>query len=325
MIPEVTLARIARSAGVEDPSVVRLDVLSVYLLQALHEAAMFGHMAFKGGNSLRKIFARRGSRFSRDLDFVDASYQQLSDEGFRADHYYLALLEHLDNRTIHDIHWRIPSIADDDLQGDTLRVDMHFFIHGDQPGDGWENRSDNVLALEFSFRRPILLGTEPRELREESWFSQLEFTPSPIPVLRLEEAIAEKVRASFQRDNPRDVYDLYQYSALVFDDELVRSMAVLKCWQDRGTYDGPTNFDPEAFLAKLDRNPYAWERLDNQVAARDRIDPRELLTKVKNRFGFLAGVIDQERELCLDRRQQRLTTHDAIWEALKRRHADLHG
>jgi len=317
MIPEVMLARMSRSTGVEDPSVIRLDVLSVYLLQAIQEAGLFAHMAFKGGNSLRKIFARRGSRFSRDLDFVDASYQQLSDEGFKADHYYFELLEHLDNRTIHDIHWRIPSLPDEALQGDTLRVDMHFFIHGDQPEDGWENRSDNVLALEFSFRRPILLGTELRELREESWFKQLEFVPSPIPVLRLEEAISEKIRASFQRDNPRDIYDLYQYSSLVFDDDLVRPMAVLKCWQDRGAYDGPTNFDPEAFLAKLDRNHYAWERLDNQLAPRDRIEPKKLLTAVKNRFGFLAGVTEQERELCQDRRQQRLSTHDAIWESVR--------
>jgi len=75
VIPERILGRIINSSGVEDPSIVRLDVISVYLLQAFNDAGMLDHMCFKGGNSLRKIFARRPSRFSLDLDFVDASYE----------------------------------------------------------------------------------------------------------------------------------------------------------------------------------------------------------------------------------------------------------
>jgi hypothetical protein len=81
---------------------VRLDVLAVYLLQGLHEAGMLTHMCFKGGNSLRKIFARRPSRFSRDMDFVDASYRQLPDTGISAEEYYYTLLEVFDQRTMYD-------------------------------------------------------------------------------------------------------------------------------------------------------------------------------------------------------------------------------
>lgn len=96
MIKNTILSRIVHSSGIEDASLVRLDVVAVYLLQGLHDSGMFSHMCFKGGNSLRMIFARRPSRFSRDMDFVDASYQQVSDAGFSAGEYYYKLLEAFD-------------------------------------------------------------------------------------------------------------------------------------------------------------------------------------------------------------------------------------
>ena len=68
MIAESILGHTIQSSGIEDERIVRIDVLSVYLLQALSDAGMFSHMCFKGGNSLRKIFARRPSRFSLNLE-----------------------------------------------------------------------------------------------------------------------------------------------------------------------------------------------------------------------------------------------------------------
>jgi predicted nucleotidyltransferase component of viral defense system len=316
MISESILGRIIQSAGVEDERIVRIDVISVYLLQALTDAGMFNHMCFKGGNSLRKIFARRPSRFSMDLDFVDASYEQLSDNGLKADDYYLQLLEHIDQRTIYDIHWRVLPMSELELTVDTVRFDIHYFVHDDKPEDGWQKRTDNVLAFECSFRRPILLAKEMRELRVESWFKLLEFTPAPIPVLRLEEAAAEKVRAAFQRDNARDIYDLYQYGQLIFDARLLRTAAVLKCWQDRGLYNGQTNFDPAEFLAKLVPANYAWETLKDQVAPHAWVEPAELLLKVRQRYAFLSELTEMEKELCRDRGQKRPDIHDALWSDL---------
>jgi predicted nucleotidyltransferase component of viral defense system len=79
MIPESIMGRLIKSSGIDDGSLVLLDVLSVYLLQRLNETGMLSHMCFKGGISLRKVFARTPTRFSHDVDFVDASYQQLSE------------------------------------------------------------------------------------------------------------------------------------------------------------------------------------------------------------------------------------------------------
>jgi predicted nucleotidyltransferase component of viral defense system len=316
VISESLLGRIIQSSGIEDERIVRIDIISIYLLQALSVAGMFDHMCFKGGNSLRKIFARRPSRFSMDLDFVDASYEQLSDTGLKADDYYLKLLEHIDQRTIYDIHWRVVSLSEPELAVDTVRFDIHYFVYDDKPEDGWQNRADNVLAFECSFRRPVLFPKEVRELRVESWFKHLEFTPAPIPVLKVEEAAGEKIRAAFQRNNARDIYDLYQYGQLIFDPRLVRTSAVLKCWQDRGLYNGATNFDPVEFMAKLVPANYAWDALKDQVAPHAWVEPAELLLQVRQRYAFLLQITNTEKELCRDRWQKRQDIHDALWSEI---------
>jgi len=320
MIPESIMGRVAHSAGIQDRWLVTLDVLSVYLLQRLNETGMLSHMCFKGGISLRKVFARIPSRFSRDVDFVDASYQQLSDNGLSVEQYYYKLLDAFDGQTIHDIQWKVKPLTEQELASDSLRVDLHFFIYDDRPADGWEKRADNVLSFECSFRRPILLPTQRRALREESWFKNLEFFPSPVPVLQAEEAISEKVRAAFQRNNPRDIFDLHQYGQVPFDEELVRMMSVLKCWQDRGLYDGPKNFDPLEFLDKLKVENYAWERLKSQVSQHAWVDPEVLVKSLRQRLSFISALTETERELCDDRGRRKSAVHDGIWNICKARH-----
>ena len=319
MISDTVLARIVNSSGIGDPSLVRLDVLSFYLLEELQQCGMLDHMCFKGGNSLRKIIARRPSRFSRDLDFVDASYHQKTDEGISLEDYYLKLLDRLDGQTYHDVHWKLLPLTDDDLKGETLHVDAHFFIYGARAEEGWEKVKENVLSFQCSFRRPILLPPQRMALREESWFKELEFKPGEIPVLQVEEAIAEKVRAAFQRTNPRDIFDLNEYGGLVFDAELVRSMSILKCWQDRGLYAGKYNFDPEEFFAKLQTENYKWDNLKSQVAKHAWLEPKALIESVRKRYAFLADLPEIELTLSQDRAQKRQDLHDQVWESCKTR------
>lgn len=317
MIPDTVLARIVQSSGIGDASLVRLDVLAVYLLEELRQSGILQHMCFKGGNSLRKIFARRPNRFSRDLDFVDASYHQASDPGITPEEYYLKLLDRLDAKTYHDVHWRLLPVGDEDLKGDTLHVDVHFFIHGRKPDEGWETVKDNLLAFQCSFRRPILMPPRSMPLREESWFKQLEFEPADIPVLQLEEAMAEKLRAAFQRTNPRDVFDLYDYGQLVFDAELLRPLAILKCWQDRGLYTGQRNFDPDEFFGKLRADSYNWDILKNQVAKHAWVEPRKLIETVRERYAFMSKLSESELELCSDRGQKRHDLHEELWNSCR--------
>ncbi|MCB9469962.1 MAG: nucleotidyl transferase AbiEii/AbiGii toxin family protein [Candidatus Obscuribacterales bacterium] len=320
MIPANILGRVVHSSGVQDETLVRLDVLSVYLLERLNETGLLDHMCFKGGISLRKVFARQPSRFSRDVDFVDSSYEQLTDTGLRVEDYYIKVLEGFDNQTVHDILWKVKNIDDESLHAPSLRIDVHFFIYDDRPDDHWERRTDNVLSIECSFRRPIYLKPQLRQLRNESWFRQLEFEPSPVPVLQTEEAIAEKIRAAFQRSNPRDIFDLHQYGQLTFREELVRKLTVLKCWQDRGTYDGPSNFNADELLGKLRLENYPWERLRAQVSNHAWIEPGRLLDSLRNRYNFITDLGEQELVLCNDRGQSQQPLHDNLWEECRNLH-----
>ncbi len=318
MIPETVLAQIANSSNIGDESLVALDVLSVYLLEELRAAGLLEHICFKGGNSLRKIFARRPARFSRDLDFVDMSYLQSAKAGISPEDIYARVLEHLDKRTYHDIHWLINSVSNEELHGCvTLHIDAYFFIYDHKPTKDWQKSKHNILGLECSFRRPILLPPKSMKLRTESWFKYLEFTPGSVPVLQVEEAMAEKIRAAFQRTNPRDIYDLHEYARLVFNTDLVRSLAVLKCWEDRGLYTGKRNFDPVEFFDKLQSESYAWNKLKDQIPNHAWVEPKELIVSVKNRFEFLSDLNSAEIELCNDRAQKKIDIHDGIWDVCK--------
>jgi predicted nucleotidyltransferase component of viral defense system len=148
----------------------------------------------------------------------------------------------------------------------------------------------------------------------------LEFTPSAVPVLQTEEAISEKIRAAFQRNNVRDIFDLYQYGQLVFDEELVRTMSVMKCWQDRGLYDGPTNFDPVEFVEKLKVENYAWDRLKLQVSQHSWTDPAKLIKALRQRLSFLEHLSPLEQELCIDRSQRKSKLHNELWHNCKTLH-----
>jgi predicted nucleotidyltransferase component of viral defense system len=325
VIPETVLAQIANSSNIGDESLVTLDVVSVYLLEELRASGLLNYICFKGGNSLRKIFAIRPARFSRDLDFVDMSYIQSAQASVSPEDIYARVLEHLDKRTYHDIQWLINSVSNEDLfDANTLHMDVYFFIYDHKPTEDWHKNKHNILGLECSFRRPILLPPQLMPLRVESWFKHLEFSPGAVPVLQLEEAMAEKIRAAFQRTNPRDIYDLHEYAKLVFNTDLVKSLAVLKCWEDRGLYTGKTNFDPAEFFDKFHTDNYAWSRLKDQIPAHALVEPKNLIASIRKRFGFLSELSDIEIELCNDKAQKKANIHDSFWQKCKQIHKTKH-
>jgi predicted nucleotidyltransferase component of viral defense system len=51
------------------------------------------------------------------------------------------------------------------------------------------------------------------------------------------EILAEKIRASYQRNKARDIYDLGMFARRPLDQALVRRLVVLKLWQARDTFD----------------------------------------------------------------------------------------
>jgi predicted nucleotidyltransferase component of viral defense system len=61
----------------------------------------------------------------------------------------------------------------------------------------------------------------------QSYFTQLPFAPRPIRALALEDIIAEKIRACYQRSKARDIYDLRSFATRALNQALVRRLVVL--------------------------------------------------------------------------------------------------
>ena len=63
----------------------------------------------------------------------------------------------------------------------------------------------------------------------------------------------------------------------------------MKCWEDRGLYDGPKNFDPLEFLAKIKVDNYRWDRLKLQVSQHAWIEPAVLVKEV-DKLAFVVAL-----------------------------------
>jgi hypothetical protein len=120
------------------------------------------------------------------------------------------LLYAFDGQNIHDVLWKVKPVEENELLGDTLRVDLHFFVYDDSPTSGWETRADNVLSIE-SLPSSILLPTSRRALREESWFKNLEFALHLFQCCKPKKQYQRK-SAPF-RETTRDIFDLSIWAA----------------------------------------------------------------------------------------------------------------
>jgi Nucleotidyl transferase AbiEii toxin, Type IV TA system len=60
-------------AGVDGRDAAVIDIAQDLLLRELHRRGVLDALAFKGGTSLRKLYAGNQGRFSLDLDFSVAS------------------------------------------------------------------------------------------------------------------------------------------------------------------------------------------------------------------------------------------------------------
>jgi hypothetical protein len=231
---------------------------------------------------------RSGGRFSLDLDFTTTTDAQ-------PDAFVLDLAGCLHGQTYYGITF---TIADPD-----------YYATVDSCGAEVTYRHDWVtngrFGLQVSFRAMPLLPIKPATLRPERYFEWLGITPPEPPALDVHEIIGEKVRAAAQRSRVRDLYDLYQFTRLRFDRELVRRIAVLKCWETRFA------FDPIAFLAGLPQAHYEWPDLRRLIRRGAAVSPEEILRGVQAGYAFLGQMTEEETLLAGDPygRQRQLYAH----------------
>jgi predicted nucleotidyltransferase component of viral defense system len=282
----------AADAGV-DLDIAEREVSLTYVLRILLDRGLLAQLAFKGGTALRKIHLAPTGRFSLDLDFTaigDVSPETL----------ILDLVGVLDDQTCHGLTFTVATsdyYATADSCGAAVRYD-HDWVTGGR------------FDLQISFRARPLLPVRAIALHRERYFDWLEIAPPDVPSLDLHEMIGEKVRAAAQRSRVRDLDDLYQLARQPYDRQLVRRIAVVKCWETRYA------FDRAAFLSGLPAGRYDWSDLARLIRPDRQVGPAELIPQVQRAYAFLADLTTEEAQLAADPYGREAAVHSALVETI---------
>jgi predicted nucleotidyltransferase component of viral defense system len=258
-----------------------LDVAQDHVLHHLHREGLFElGLVFKGGTSLRKMRSGAAGRFSTDLDFCAPA------EGLAT-----LVMDTIDRVTVPPFTFVITE-RDDDAGRADLRVTAPF---GPGPADNAPSEIRIASKVEFSPRTPWL---EPETLP----FLALPVHRSydlpgrlpALPVVRVEEAIAEKLARYARVGLARDLYDLVWYGRQgVLDEVLIRRLWVLKVYQDV-VVDGrwsSRSFNPAAILT-----PRAPGEIDDENIGylTQPIDVAGWEGEFRQRYGFLTDLTHED-------------------------------
>lgn len=266
-------------------SAALIDIAQDLLLGHLVGAGMFEHLVFKGGTALRKVYAGNAGRFSTDLDF---SLLKAGEDP--------AVIQELLTDTINGTS----------VDGFTYTVELR--------------RERPTVLYETPFGPPGALTTK-LDVGPPVWLDPVERpwvrlpvhkaydVPDSVPVMALEENIAEKVARLNRLTPARDVYDLVWVATTSphsqFDRALVRRLAILKCWVDAHGLSAPSVSwvgPPGADVLNLDSwlRPRSLKEFDDEsigVLATPAPDLSKLAADLRDRFGFLGEPDAGDRRL----------------------------
>ena len=264
-----------------DLIVAEKDVVLTYALKVLEQDDSL-NLVFKGGTCLRKCYFGGLTRFSEDLDFQGAKKSTLRNEIQRlfqdTTHYGIRL-------SFEDSDWYETE--------NSCGVTIHY-SHIWNPG--------STFKFQVSFRGKPVLPPSNQMIRKESYSRWLEFSMPYVSCMGLDEIIAEKIRACYQRSTVRDLYDLYFFSKRPFNDMLIRLLVVLKFWE---VYDV---FNPGKFLESVSKDQYNWHDLKRLIRKDSLVAPETIIKSIGDRFSFLKDLDDDETLLIRDAKRHTLVS-----------------
>jgi predicted nucleotidyltransferase component of viral defense system len=270
------------------------EVVLTFLLQLLSERGILDKLAFKGGTCLRKIFVGSQGRFSTDLDFTGI-------EEHDHEEIILDMMQAFET-PFHGIQFAIPDEGYYETQDGLAWGVNPTYSHG------WNASGVSEVKLQVSRRETPTLPTELRPQIEQSYFKLLSFAHAEIMCLALPEILAEKIRACYQRNKARDIYDLSTFATRPLDHALIRCLVVLKLWQARDS------FYPARLMQKFqDGRDFDWDDLRQLLNRSVVIDRDRITADCARGFGFLADLTDEERILANDQHQRERT----LWDKLR--------
>ena len=294
MLPRPQVQRYSAESGLRDIMIAEKEVVLTFLLQLLSERGMLDRFAFKGGTCIRKMVIGSQGRFSTDLDFT-----ALEDHDHET-----VILDMMDAfaQPFHGIQFSIPDDSYYETQDGLSWGVNPAYTHA------WNGSGESEVRLQISRRETPTLATECRPQCEQSYFRQLPFAPAEITCLALPEIIAEKIRACYQRNKARDIYDLGTFATRPLDQPLIRRLVVLKLWQARDT------FDPALLMRKFeDGIAFDWDDLGQLVRRTVVIDRKRITADCVRGYRFLMELTEEERQLANDPHQR----ERALWQTLR--------
>jgi predicted nucleotidyltransferase component of viral defense system len=277
MIPRSVANRFANVMGV-DLHLAQQEIVLLYALDALSARGVLDRLVFKGGTYLRMMVTGDVGRLSEDLDFTN---RDLPDDPEPA-------LEEAFASAHHGVRFAIREPYR------TTRRNWGCQI-------GYEHEWDaGVFRFEVSYREAPFLPPLRWVPIDQPYFSALPFAPPEIPSLRVEEALAEKLRAIQQRATERDLYDAMRYGRKGFDTDLVRLLAVAKLWNEREV------FDPDRILRTLSEGRREWPDLERLIGRSRQRNWNRDAALAAERFRFLTELTPFEHSLIADARRHEL-------------------
>ena len=277
MIPRAAANRFADRMGV-DLHIAQQEVVLLYALEALRSGGLLDRLVFKGGTYLRLMITGDAGRLSEDLDFSNAGLPEDPEPLFRR----CFEEEH------HGVRFSLLGPYRTARRNWASRVGYRH---------SWD---EGEFRLEISYREELFLPPRRWTPVPQPYFTALPFPPPEIPSLRIEESLAEKLRAIQQRATERDLYDAMRYGRKGFDQELVRLLAVGKLWNDR------ERFDPDRILRTLSEGRREWPDLERLIGRSRRKDWNREAAEAARRFAFLTALSPFERALLDDVRRHSL-------------------
>ena len=253
-----------------------LDIAQDFLLAHLEERGIFDLVTFEGGTALRKLFAGSQGRFSTDIDLaaVEADADRVALAAIVAGECAVTIGPFAFSPAIERGRWQITVTSEYGNPTLTMKLDV-----------------GPPCWLE-----PVSRGFVPTPTQQ-----RYGFTLPPLPCLRLEEILAEKIARLSRKAAARDVSDLVWIAQTSphsrFDRARVRRLAMLKVWVDNHGMNpawGPAlacmPFDAARWLSHRER----WD--DEQIGMLASPPPTLAVLEedLRRHYAWLADLTEEE-------------------------------
>lgn len=259
MVPLSELKTKAAQSRVDISVLERDYVVISWILRSIFDDLMLSEaLVFKGGTALRKMYFP-SYRFSEDLDFTMVKpLTELSEDQIRTrleNACRSIFAESGVELTLADFKRTRDEIGEEAFEGKVQYVGPRRHRAGNPPR----------VKLDMTLYEKVLL--EPRTIPLIHPYSDADDCCAAVSVYRLEEIVAEKLRAILQRTRSRDVYDVWyllKYHKDALDLATVKDVFKKKCEYKNVDFRGIQDFfKPEL----IESHKLAWEpSIRRQVA-----------------------------------------------------------